>query len=69
MFINAFLVAGLASRIVKDRGINMYYKELDICWKRIFQMEWEAVSEGSKAIYGIEEIFDRLAIIFMDKQG
>lgn len=28
----------------------MRYQELDKYWKRIFQLEWEAVCEGSKAI-------------------
>lgn len=28
----------------------MRYQELDVYWKRIFQLEWESVCEGSKAI-------------------
>lgn len=28
----------------------MKYNELDQYWKRIFQLEWDSVCEGSKAI-------------------
>lgn len=28
----------------------MIYQELDEYWKRIFQLKWESVCEGSKAI-------------------
>lgn len=28
----------------------MKYGELDLCWKRIFEMEWDSLCEGSKAI-------------------
>lgn len=36
--------------LMSDGGKCMRYRELDVYWKRIFELEWISLCEGSKAI-------------------
>jgi len=37
----------------RSRGSKMKFTELAIHWKRIFELEWESICEGSKAIAAV----------------